>query len=104
MPFTWQININKTGGQPAFKYDPNPLAQVSIGDQIIWTNNDDKPHWPGIKGNNKYFMANQIAPHSPSTTFVPGVNGTVTYVDSLDPTGPTGSIVVGSTTAAKPTV
>jgi plastocyanin len=100
MPFTWQISINKTAGTPSFKYDPNPLASVAIGDQIIWTNNDDKPHWPGIAGNKTYFMANQIAPHSPSATFIPGVNGTIAYSDSLDSTGPKGSIVVGTGTVA----
>jgi plastocyanin len=99
MPFTWQININKfPGGAGAYAWDPNPLSQVATGDQIIWTNNDDKPHWPGITGNPTYFMANQIAPNSPSATFVPGVDGTITYADSLDPGGPTGTIVVGDTT------
>ena len=45
-------------------------------------------------------MANQIAPSSPSDTFVPGVGGTVKYVDSLDPSGPTGTIAVNASTPA----
>lgn len=100
MPFTWRISINKTGS--GYTYDPNPLTQVQTGDQIIWTNNDDKPHWPalaGDPGNKTYFMPDQIPPNSPSTTFVPGVNGTVQYVDYLDPNGPKGTIVVGSVIA-----
>src|SRR5688572_27703836 len=97
MPFTWQININKSPGKtPGYAYDPNPLSQVTTGDQIIWSNKDDKPHWPGITGNKYYFMANQIAPNSPSTAFVPGVPGVLTYIDSLDPSGSAGTIVVGS--------
>lgn len=99
MPFVWQITINKTAG--GYAYEPAQLTQVAIGDQIIWTNRDDRPHWPGLKmagGVQKtYFMPNQIAPNSPSDTFVPGVNGTVTYVDSLDldSNAPTGTIAVG---------
>lgn len=98
MPFTWQININKTA--TGYTYDPNPLPQVATGDQVIWTNNDDQAHWPGLVSSSgvdqTYFMAFQIAPHSPSTTFVPGVDGTLVYVDSLDPAGPQGSIQVGT--------
>lgn len=92
MPFTWQININKTAN--GFAYDPNPLNEVAVNDQIIWTNNDDKPHWPGLAGNKTYFMANQIAPDSSSDTFIPGVSGTVSYIDSLHPSAPGGQIVV----------
>jgi len=94
MPFVWRISINKTPGGIGYTYDPNPLNNVATGDQIIWTNNDDKPHWPGVKDNPTYFMQTQIAPNSPSSTFVPGVNGTVVYVDSLDPNGPAGTINV----------
>ena len=93
MPFTWQININKTTGT-GFAYEPSTLTDVAVNDQIIWTNNDDKPHWPGIPGNNTYFMANQIVPDSSSDTFIPGVTGTVSYIDSLNPTAPGGKIVV----------
>jgi plastocyanin len=94
MPFVWQININKTPGGTGYTYEPSTLNNVAIGDQIIWTNNDDKPHWPGVTGNDKYFMQTQIAPNSPSSTFVPGVNGTIVYVDSRDPLGPKGTINV----------
>jgi plastocyanin len=93
MPFTWQININKTTGS-GFVYEPNKLTGVAVDDQIIWTNNDDKAHWPGIAGNNAYFMPNQIAPDSSSDTFIPGVNGTIHYIDSLHAAAPGGTIVV----------
>ena len=93
MPFTWQININKTTGT-GFVYEPSTLSGVAQNDQIIWTNNDDKPHWPGITGNNTYFMANQIWPDSSSDTFVPQASGTVHYIDSLHPTATGGTIVV----------
>lgn len=99
MPFTWQISIYKTP-EGGYMYEPAALEQVQVGDQIIWSNKDDEAHWPGLKDgssiNQTYFMPNQIAPHSPSDTFVPGVPGTVTYVDSLDPNGPTGTIAVGA--------
>lgn len=99
MPFTWQITISKSPGG-GYAYDPNPLPQVQRGDQIIWTNNDDQPHWPGLLTNGEidatYFMANQIAAHSTSGTFVPRTAGNLTYVDSLDPTGPTGTIEVSA--------
>lgn len=98
MAFTWQISIYESGG--AYIYDPPTLTNVQVGDQIIWSNKDDKAHWPGLKTNGSvdqtYFMPNQIAAHSPSSTFVPGVAGNVTYVDSLDPSGPTGTIEVSS--------
>ena len=95
MPFTWEISINKrgAGGDNGFVYDPAEL-DVSIGDQIFWTNNDDNEHWPGIAGNPTYFMADPIAPDSPSSTFVPGVAGTVNYIDSLHPNAPGAKIVV----------
>ena len=96
MPFTWRITINKSGN--GYTYDPNPLTQIEAGDEVIWTNNDDKPHWPGLSSNGTinqtYFMPYQIAPHAPSTTFVPSAAGTLQYIDSLDPTGPSGSIEV----------
>jgi plastocyanin len=91
MPFTWQITIKKNGA--GFTYDP-PQLNAAVGDQIFWTNEDDNEHWPGIAGNPTYFMADPIAPDSPSSTFVPGVTGTVTYIDSLHATAPGGTIVV----------
>jgi len=94
MPFTWQITINKAAGKPGFTYEPKDLTNVSVGDLIHWTNNDDRPHWPGLAGNPVYFLPNQIAPNSPSATFVPGGTGTVAYSDSLNPGDPGGTIVV----------
>jgi plastocyanin len=93
MPFTWQISINKKSGG-GFSYDPNPLKDVAIGDEIIWTNNDDKAHWPGTSSDQAAFMANQIAPQSPSTTFIPTESGPVSYIDSLDKTAPGGTFIV----------
>ena len=99
MPFTWQININKTpAGPPGVTFDPATLNNVEIGDQIIWTNNDVAPHWPALKNsngtiNNQYFMANQIAPNSPSDTFLPAATGTLNYVCFLHQ-DEAGSIVV----------
>lgn len=111
MPFTWQININKSKGGAGYVFAPSPLSSVAIGDQVIWTNNDDKPHWPGIVSASEvagtgltYLMPYQIPAHTSSTTFCPGVAGTITYVDSLDPsaTRPSGSIVVTATGAPAP--
>ena len=90
MPFTWQININKHGH--GFVYDPNPLNAAS-DDQIFWSNNDDKPHWPGLPGNKTYFMDSQIEPGNSSDTFIPG-GGSVSYIDTLHPTAPGGKINV----------
>jgi len=99
MPFTWQININQTPAvTPSVTFDPNPLNNVEVGDQIIWTNNDDAPHWPALKNSdgtidNQYFMANQIAPNSPSDTFLPAASGRLDYVCYLHQ-DETGAIVV----------
>ena len=94
MPFSWQISIDKNPGGTGFHYDPNPLTDIAVGDEIIWTNNDDQPHWPGVSGTPASFMANQIAPNSPSTTFTVAESGTVAYIDSLNPTAPGGSFTV----------
>jgi plastocyanin len=97
MPFTWQITITKRS-DGTLEYDPNPLDSVSVGDEIIWTNDDDKPHWPAAENDPAYYMANQIAPHSPSTTFVPSdpASGTfpytLAYSDALTP-GDTGGTI-----------
>jgi plastocyanin len=82
MPFEWRITIDS--GKPA-KFDPQNLTNVAPGDNIIWVNNDTAPHWPGLQNDKTYFMANQIAPKSTSTTFSPGSAGTINYVDSLNP-------------------
>jgi plastocyanin len=99
MPFTWQININKTPVGPlGVTFDPNPLNDVAIGDQIFWTNNDNAQHWPALKSDgkidNQFFMDNPIAPNSPSDTFVPDANGTLNYVCFLHQ-DETGTIIVG---------
>lgn len=106
MPFTWRINIAKT--ETGYTYAPNPLDQVAEGDEIIWSNADTVPHWPGLLNadntiNTTYFMPNQIAAESPSTTFVPSAVGTLTFVDSLDTSESPlkGSIVVSTLTAVR---
>ena len=64
MPIQRQININKSAG--AVTFSPNPL-QANALDQIFWTNNDDKAHWPGLADDTgkvtdpTFFMPNQIA-------------------------------------------
>ncbi|HXT49920.1 MAG TPA: hypothetical protein VN811_02700 [Thermoanaerobaculia bacterium] len=105
MAFTWQIHIHKVEGG-GYAYDPPELDGVQVGDQIIWSNGDDVAHWPGLVDgsttNPTYFMPNQIAPDSPSDTFVPGdpQSGqlTLTYVDTLDnnSAAPKGTIVVSA--------
>src|SRR6476659_939703 len=98
MSFVWNVTIRQAATSGGYAYDPPALTGVEIGDQIVWANDDSVAHWPGLVTetgiNDTYFMANQIAPHEPSGAFVPGVSGTVTYVDSLDPQGPTGTIAV----------
>jgi|ERR1700674_1505518 len=81
MPIQQQININKSGGGVTFS--PSPL-QANTRDQIFWTNNDSKPHWPGLLNsdgtiNTTFFMPNQIAENgdvspifSPSSPTPPG--------------------------------
>ncbi|HKV93090.1 MAG TPA: hypothetical protein VJW20_11135 [Candidatus Angelobacter sp.] len=91
MPFNWIININTSiGGKPRVKFDPNPLENVGTGDEIVWANNDTAAHWPGLQNpdgsiNTTYFMPNQIAPNSTSTTFSAGGSGTLNYTCSLHP-------------------
>ncbi|SPF51765.1 hypothetical protein SBA4_470014 [Candidatus Sulfopaludibacter sp. SbA4] len=42
---TYKINIDPSGQSAVF----NPSTQaVDAGDQVSWTNNDSKPHWPGL--------------------------------------------------------
>jgi plastocyanin len=59
-----EITINKSG--TGIQFDPDPL-QANTRDQIFWSNNDDKPHWPGLADdtgkviNPTFFMPNQIA-------------------------------------------
>ncbi|HYL94452.1 MAG TPA: hypothetical protein VET69_01510 [Terriglobales bacterium] len=42
---TYKITIDSSGAGAVF--NPPTLA-VDAGDQISWTNNDRKPHWPGL--------------------------------------------------------
>jgi len=99
MPFTWTISINKgPAGQEAV-FSPNPLPEVATGDQIIWSNKDSIPHYPGLVNEDgtidtAFFMPNQIAKDSTSPAFSPGVAATLNYACSLHP-GETGSIQVG---------
>lgn len=99
MPFQWLININKKPvPPPGIQFEPNPLSNVALDDQIVWANNDSVAHWPGLLNsdgtiNKTFFMANQIAPQSSSDTFVVGASGTLKYVCSLHP-GETGTIQI----------
>lgn len=82
-----QINI-KPIGEPTedgftVRFDPSRL-DVEPGDQIFWTNNHSQPHWPSLKNadgtiDNSFFMPNQIAPDSSSSTFSPGDDAKRTY-------------------------
>jgi plastocyanin len=86
MPFSWLIELDSHPPNSA-KPDPNPL-NASVGDEIVWANNDDRPHWPGLANgtlNTTFFMPNQIAPDSSSSTFRPGSTGTLNYACSLHP-------------------
>ncbi|HEV3315650.1 MAG TPA: hypothetical protein VG488_01725 [Candidatus Angelobacter sp.] len=88
-PFQWPININPNPtAPPRIKFDPNPLTNVRIGDEIFWINNDTEAHWPGRLNNDgsidkTFFMANPIAPGTSSDPFSPGVAGELKYACSL---------------------
>jgi plastocyanin len=89
MPFSWLININ---AQPpgSVQLDPNP-QNASVGDEIVWANNDGREHWPGLANgtlNTTFFMPNKIAPDSTSSTFRPGSTGTLNYACSIHPNDP----------------
>jgi len=82
-----QININKSGSSVTFS--PDPLAANAL-DQIFWTNNDDKAHWPGLADdtgkvtNPTFFMPNQIAGKGDSSPiFSPAGAATYKYACSL---------------------
>lgn len=85
-----QIRIKREGGTVTF--DP-PDLDANVGDQIFWTNDDDQAHWPGLSGNDTFFMPNQIAPQSTSPIFSPGAAAQYDYVCSLHP-GETGKITI----------
>lgn len=86
MPFTWRINIKKNpatpSGQPAlFEFDQAP--QIQVGDQIIWSNDDSRPHFPTPDDPSLVFMTNQIAAKSTSPAFSPDAPGKISYSCSL---------------------
>lgn len=101
MAFQWLIKISKS--TPA-TFTPNPLNAV-VGDEIVWSNGDSQPHWPGLVQNGTvnttFFMPNQIAPNSTSTTFIPNAAGPLNYQCSLHK-GETGTIQVAATGSATP--
>ena len=102
MPFTWQIRIEKSASSAGYLYSPTIIPDVSIGDQVIFTNNDDRPHFPGLlagpagPANPTYFMAYQVPGGASSNACVPSMPGTFRYADSLDTRSarPVGSVVV----------
>jgi plastocyanin len=82
----WPITI--IGGTPA-TFNPNQQL-ANVGDEIFWSNKDSQPHWPGLVKadgtiNTTFFMPNQIAPNSPSSTFIPNASGLLRYKCSLHP-------------------
>ncbi|MEA2784611.1 MAG: hypothetical protein QOF71_715 [Candidatus Eremiobacteraeota bacterium] len=86
VPFSWVIDINTKSATSA-TVTPNPL-NVSVGDEIVWANNDGRAHWPALANgtlNTTFFMPNQIAPNSSSSSFRPGDAETFNYVCSLHP-------------------
>ncbi|HWZ46072.1 MAG TPA: hypothetical protein VNW97_21545 [Candidatus Saccharimonadales bacterium] len=98
MPFQWPITISS--GTPA-KFSPDPQS-MDVGDEVFWTNNDSQPHWPGLVNpdgtiNTTFFMPNQIAPKSTSTTFIPNASGALPYKCSLHP-NESGTIQVAKST------
>jgi plastocyanin len=93
----FKITISKQGGTIVYKQDPP--GPVSVGDEIFWYNADDQPHWPGTAALQSIFLANQIAKHTSSDTFVPGpdvAGKTIGYIDTLpgNTNRPGSSIVV----------
>ena len=89
MSLKLQININKK--DDCVEFVPSKL-DAKTGDQIFWTNNDDKPHWPGLPDegedkprNDTFFMPNQIAPGGTSDIFTPGAATTNNYACSIHP-------------------
>ncbi len=100
MSFSWPIEINAHAPSSPQKFAPNPLTNVAAGDEVIWSNNDSHAHWPGLVNpdgsiDQKFFMLNQIAPHSSSTSFRPSTAGNLKYVCVLPGhQGETGTIQV----------
>lgn len=87
-----QIKITIFNDNGIVKFDPQ-TAQAEAGDQIFWSNTDDKPHWPSLddvdgksgtaEENKNYFMTNQIAPNDVSSIFSPAIKSTIKYSCSL---------------------
>lgn len=112
MAFQWTITINRVPGRkPPVTFTPNPLPTPVVdgvkqtvlpGDEIIWSNNDNQAHWPGLQKSDgtidqKFFMPNQIAPHSTSDTYRPAQAGLLIYVCTLPGhQDETGNIVVSA--------
>jgi plastocyanin len=91
----FKITISKQGGTIAYHQDPP--GPVSVGDEIFWYNADDQPHWPGTAALQSAFLANQIAKHTSSDTFVPGPNvagTTINYIDTLNAKLPGSALVI----------
>jgi len=109
----WVIKIVPTGFQPDLQgaQVSQPLG-VSAGDNVVWNNTTDDPHWPwpvvdGVTVANPlpnpvpegaYFLCNEIAPGSVSSPTFHVPNGlakgtTISYCCYLDQSL-TGSIVV----------
>jgi plastocyanin len=98
MAMTWRINIKrKPDGTATFEFDVQPPPDVRVGDQIIWSNDDDQdqPHFPQPDAGGT-FMPYQIAAHSTSPAFALSTPGTIKYHCSLHP-DETGTIEVKST-------
>lgn len=89
MPIQRQININKSGSGVTFS---PPTLNANTQDQIFWTNNDDKPHFPGLADNTgkvinaTFFMPNQMAPNGDTSPIFSASNAaTYPYACSLHP-------------------
>jgi plastocyanin len=83
----WSIGIDRNGG--AVSFDP-PSLEASANDEISWSNNDDRPHWPGRTADANgpvtdptFFMAHQIAADDSSDAWRPGDADTYYYACSL---------------------
>ncbi len=90
MSFPWSIDINREGSKVVF--DPAAL-DASVNDEISWSNNDDKAHWPGLTEtatgpvtDAQFFMEHEIVADDSSDAFRPGATGTLFYACSLHQT------------------
>jgi plastocyanin len=87
MAFNWVITISPNAAPSGPAQFAPPSLGAAPGDQIVWSNGDHKAHWPGLLSNGTvnatFFMPNQIAPNSTSSTFSPTVAGSYAYVCSV---------------------